>query len=135
MVEQRECPMCGTRSLTVADDGTITTWDVKWSGDEKPLLLYQGRAVRLRELRAKYPGRVWQGTSEGEGEYVKGFISNRESNFIHREDAESEYRWIRNILIERGDWQEQQEFLVIEEGKRAKWSDLFEEPGIRRWRA
>lgn len=134
MTEQRECPMCG-RLHEVADDGTIATWNVRWTGDEAPLMLAQNRATRLRELRAKYPGRVWQGTSEGEGEYVKGFISNRESNFIHREDADSEYRWIKRILQERGDWHVQQEFLVIEEGDRAKWSDLFEPPGIHRWMA
>jgi hypothetical protein len=120
---------------TVADDGTIQTWNVRWSGDEAPLLLAQNRAARLRELRAKYPGRVWQGTSEGEGEYVKGFISNRESNFIHFQDAQGEYNWIKRILIERGDWHVQQEFLVLEDGDRVKWSDLFEEPGIYRWQA
>jgi len=134
MTEQRECPMCH-RMHEVADDGTIATWNVRWTGDEKPLRLHQDRAVRLRELRAKYPGRVWQGTSEGEGEYVQGFISNRESNFIHFQDAQGEFNWIKRILQERGDWEQQRDRLTLTEGERAKWSDLFEEPGIHRWMA
>lgn len=130
VTEQRECPMCG-RMHEVADDGTIQTWNVKWSGDEYAVPLSPERAARLRALRAKHPERV----PASDEERGKGFTPNYVDNFIHYEDAQAEYNHVKRRLIERGDWHVQQEFLVIEEGDRAKWSDLFEEPGIHRWMA
>lgn len=145
MSEQRECPMCD-REHTVADDGTIATWNVKWTGDEAPqfgpyayrtpVYLSPERTARLEALRKKHPER---GQQQQERELritdIPGYISNREENFIHYEDAVREYNWIKGILQRRGDWIRMQKFLTIEEGDRAKWSDLFEEPGIYQWMA
>jgi hypothetical protein len=143
MVEQRECPMCGTRSLTVADDGTIQTWNVKWSGDETPQFgpdayasrasLSPERAARLEELRKKHPGRGQQ-QQEQKMTDIPGYIPNYTDNFIHLEDAQADYNSTKGKLIERGDWIRMREFLVLEEGDRASWYDLFESPNTN-WMA
>jgi hypothetical protein len=130
MTEQRECPMCG-RTHEVADDGTIATWNVRWSGDEAACPISPERAARLRALRAKHPERV-PATDEERG---KGYTPNYTDNFIHHEDALSEYNHVKRRLIERGDWHVQQAFLVIEEGERVSWDELFGIPGIHRWQA
>jgi hypothetical protein len=138
MNQQRQCPMCG-RLHEVADDGTIQTWNVRWSGDEAPQFgpdtyasrtsLSPERATRLEELRKKHPGRGQQQEQrEQRVTDIPGYISNRDENFIHHEDALSEYNWIKGILQRRGDWIRMQEFLVLEEGDRASWYELFESP-------
>lgn len=128
---QRECPLC-SRTHEIADDGTISTWTVKWSGDEAACPLSPERAARLRALRAKHPERM----PTSDEERGAGFIANYEDNgFIHFEDAQAEYNHVKRRLVERGDWHVQQEFLIIQEGERARWKDLFEEPGIHRWQA
>jgi hypothetical protein len=128
MNQQRQCPMCG-REHTVTDDGTIATWNVKWSGDEAPQF---GPSAYLR---VKHPERGQRQERERHITDIPGYLSNREENFIHHEDAVREYNWMKDILQKRGDWIRMQKFLTIEEGERAMWSDLFEEPGIHRWMA
>jgi hypothetical protein len=138
MNQQRQCPMCG-RTHEVADDGTIATWDVRWTGDEAPQFgpgayLSPERTARLEQLRVKHPERGQRQQEQSVAD-IPGYISNREENFIHYEDAQRQYAWIKGILQQRGDWVRMQKFLTLTEGERAKWSDLFEEPGIHRWMA
>jgi hypothetical protein len=128
MSESRICPLCHCPH-EVDDDGTIATWCVTWSGDEHTKYLSDDRHQRLLQLRTKYPGHAKQHDL-----HENGTITNRSSSFIHREDAESEYRWIKNILIDRGDWEAQQQYLTLTDGERASWDELFVS-GIANWQA
>lgn len=126
MSERRDCPLC-SRQHEVADDGTIPTWDVSWQGQEQKTIevaryLSDERCRRLTQLRQKYPER----TKLDEQNNREGFISNRVINFIHYEDAVSEYSWIKSILERRGDWEVEQGHLTLTEGERASWYELFE---------
>jgi hypothetical protein len=69
---------------------------------------------------------IWEG---------QDIISQRSSNFIHKEDAISEYNWIAHRLIDAALWEKNKDKLRLEEGERASWADLFEEPGIYQWEA
>lgn len=125
MNEQRQCPNCG-RILEVDEQGAIPTWRVVWSGLEypppkpKPRYLSEQRRARLEELRAKY------GKSEPEvcetSDYGK--LSHRDQRFIHYEDAQDNYNWLIGLLMERGDWSDQQEHLALIDGERMTWHEL-----------
>ena len=137
MSEWRENPF-SHRMHEVADDGTIATWVVTWTGKERVDVackhyLSSERQARLATLREQYADRPR--LAQPEDGTTAGFIANRESCFLSYEDAAAEYRWIKGMLERRGDWELQQEFLVIREGERASWQDLFEEPGIYNWEA
>jgi hypothetical protein len=56
-------------------------------------------------------------------------------HFIHKEDAEAEYNSTMRHLKEAGVWEKNKGKLTLEEGERALWSELFEEPGIGYWEA
>lgn len=127
----RTCPLCG-RPHEVDDDGTIPTWVVIWLGNEvknreDPCYLSRERHQRLKVLRATYHLTYRQ--YEPRREYpAAGAISNRIQRFIHYDDAVAEYEMIKHILVKRGDWTYQQEYLTFSEGERASWCEMFENP-------
>lgn len=129
MSKMCQCPLC-CRLHEVADDGTIQTWKVEWIDQEsipikrkKKQYLSSDRHQRLIELRAKY--------ARQEPNEEDDFIANRSTCFIHRDDAEREYNWVKDILVKRGDYDEQKSYLTPTEGERVSWHELFESPNSR----
>jgi len=126
-LELRPCPLC-SRTHVVARDGTIKTWIVLWHGNETRPRRYlsRERTERLALLRARY------GKHPPE-ERQEEHLTHRQTEFIHYEDALAEYAWIKHLLLERGDWLQQSEYLVLLDGGRASWYDLFESPDTIWW--
>ncbi len=132
MSEFRRCPFCHDdyQLHEVADDGTIPTWVVTWEGLEQRILSPE-RQRRLEVLRAKY-GRV---PDDSEAWGKPGYIGKCVENFFHYEQAVDTYEHIKRMLINRGDWEEQQAYLMLTEGERMSWDEYFEWPGIGCWQA
>lgn len=86
---------------------------------------------RMHEVAEDGTIPTWRVVYEGD----ETIPAQDDGGFIHYEDAASAYESIKRDLQNAMKWHRNKHKLRIEEGTRASWSELFEEPGIYGWEA